>query len=292
MLACKGQNPNYYWQAKFRGVDFFNKCVSHMTRIPSRGPQHRKFTDDDILESAKPFKHVQEWRKAARSKYAIAHARGKDFYGRCTAHMTPTPNPFVGNHYLIYAYEFTDGFAYVGLTHNQDKRQSGHEKTGPVHDHALVTPGPSYKQLESGLDRQSVQLAECTWMTHYQSMWKMLNTAPGGSLGGNYRIWTPDALLLDALKYETKNEWRLKSQYAYKEAKRQDCFDECVLHMPKRTNKDLLGRTFSDETKEKMRQAKLGKVLSDDHKRKIGDSVLKTPKSERAAKISAGMRKR
>lgn len=61
--------------------------------------------------------------------------------------------------------------------------------------------------------------------------------------------------------------------------------------MPRRTNKDLLGRKFSDVSKEKMRQAKLGKVLSDDHRRKIGDSILKIPKEERARKISFGMKK-
>lgn len=288
MLACKGKSPNYYWQAKFRGVDFFAKCVAHMTRAPKTQPQ--KFTEEEIIESAKPFKHIGEWKKANVNMYAVAHSRGALFFKRCTAHMTPAPNPFVGNHYVIYAYEFSDGYAYIGLTHNVEKRKAGHEKSGPVYVHSRGHPDPLWTILETGLTRDTAPAAEAKWVELYGRDRKILNIAAAGSLGGNYKIWTPDTLLLDSLKYETKNEWRIKSQYAYKEAKRQDCFDECVLHMPKRTNKDLLGRTFSDETKEKMRQAKLGTTLSEEHKRKIGDSVLKTPKAERAAKISAGMR--
>lgn len=47
------------------------------------------------------------------------------------------------------------------------------------------------------------------------------------------KVWTETACLQDALRFQTKMEWRRNSQYALKAAKALGVFDRCCAHMQK-----------------------------------------------------------
>jgi hypothetical protein len=86
---------------------------------------------------------------------------------------------------VIYAAEFSDKRAYVGLTINLERRQKTHAWDGPIAAHAQASGLiPNFKVLESNLNAYTVSQAEAVWHNHYRTAgWILLNTAPAGSQG-------------------------------------------------------------------------------------------------------------
>jgi hypothetical protein len=180
-----------------------------------------------------------------------------------------------GKDYEIYAYEFTDHHAYVGLTFLPRARDAMHKARGPVAEHAKVCQEFTRKVVSSGLTREEVPRAEQTLIEHYRKCgWTMLNKNTGGSTGSlRGRKWTREAVLAEALKFATKQAWIDGSQMSYRVAKREDWFDEASAHMPKRDPTSLIGRKVSAATRRKQGLAKQGKNLTEAHRAKISESL-------------------
>jgi hypothetical protein len=190
--------------------------------------------------------------------------------------MTPKVSPYSGD-YVIYVYEFPDGYVYVGLTFKEVERRRQHEHVGPVFEHAKICL-PVYRVLQSGIRTPAEAAeAEIRWLDSYRSSgWKLLNDAPAGGLGSARLKWTPDALLKDAMKFSSRKAWYLGSQGAYAMAKKLGCFEECVAHMPRYDKSKRTWASPSDEARGKMRAAKLGRTLSQGHKDDISRSVRRS----------------
>jgi hypothetical protein len=241
-------------------------------KYPSKS--HRKYTDEDVLRSARQYKTRGDWKKFSNREYQIAHLRGGELLEQCCAHMVRPANPYAGD-YVIYAYEFEDRHVYIGLTFLPTQRKSMHAVRGPVSDHAKICPNYTYRQIETGLPSpEEAAKAEQRHIECYKSSgWTVLNKNKGGGLGTLQREWTKEAVLSEALKFPTKQEWIDGSQMSYRIAKREGWFDEASAHMPKRKLGVGAGRVVSKQTREKQRAAKLGKNLSKAHRDKISRSV-------------------
>jgi len=154
--------------------------------------------------------------------------------------MIPLGNEFKR---MIYAYEFADGHAYVGLTYNEKKRKYEHyyENKGPVAQH-IEKSGlkPTYVKLH---DYESVKIAaqlENDFINLYASKgWQMLNGSKGGALGGNEREWTFDKCLEIAKKYNKKEDLRFAPGLGglYNAARKNGWWDEICAHMKGGNNK-------------------------------------------------------
>lgn len=263
--------PSPHGVAYHRGRDFVKKCTSHMVRSPKHQPN--KYSNELLLADALKYDQRNKWKRASPRLYSTARNRGDEFYDKCIAHMVPPINPWGGS-YIIYVYEFSDGHAYVGLTCNPESRHKSHQRRGRVHEHREICPSVVYRVLQDQIMSPKDAIdAECSWIEKYKLTHTLLNKAPGGSTGSMDRKWDSDSLLLDALKYKTRRAWLWGNQSAYKAAKKYGCFDECVSHMPRRTNEDLLCRSVSKESREKMSLAKKGCTLTDEHKAKISAGV-------------------
>lgn len=96
-----------------------------------------KWTYELLKEEALKYKTIKEFRFNSPNCYAACTSR--KIIRELTTHMEP-----LGHRYsrLVYAYEFPDNHAYVGLTYNKDKRHGEHMRDGR---------GPVYKQLETYL---------------------------------------------------------------------------------------------------------------------------------------------
>jgi hypothetical protein len=187
-----------------------------------------------------------------------------EVFVRAVAHMTPKASPYSGS-YVIYAYEFTDHYAYVGLTFLDKIRHVQHMIRGPVAEHIKICPTYKYKIVEKGLASPAEAItAEGRWISHYASAgWTMLNTAKAGGLGTvNIGKWTKEAVLAKAKEFQTRKAWYLGNQFTYSLAKRMGWFEDAVAHMPRRVLGVGTGVSKSVEAKEKMRQAKLGREQS------------------------------
>ncbi len=225
--------------------------------------QRHQWTDDEIIASASKYRHRGDWKRSAdrldSAAYQAALARPEAFK-RATAHMVPKSHPYSGS-YVIYAYEFADKHAYVGATFQPATRRTFHALRGPVFDHALICPQYTYKVVENGINSPfEVIDAEGKWQAWYKDQgWIPLWKAKAGGLGAvMLRKWTEEAVMAEASKYKTRQEWLDNSQASYRVAKANGWFDRASAHMPARVLGIGAGREVSDETREKMRQAKLG----------------------------------
>jgi hypothetical protein len=215
-------------------------------------------SDADLLADAKRFSHKSDWKKGSSGAYQAAHNR-PELFKQATAHMTPKANPFAGD-YIIYVFEFADHHAYVGLTFQPKDRLSQHLCRGPVFNHIAVCPDYSHKVLAAAIGSPAAVIdAEKVWIERYrQDGWTMLNTSTGGSLGTLVRDWTKELIIAEARKFATKQAWIDGSQGSYRTAKREGWFEEACAHMPRRKLGVGVGRTVSQETRQRQREAKLG----------------------------------
>lgn len=233
--------------------------------------RHR-WTDEEIVVVAKKYKHRGDWKRSKDGNDSAAYQtalRRPEVFGRATAHMTFKAHPYSGS-YVIYAYEFTDNHAYVGHTFLPKVRHTEHMCKGPVHDHFSICSTYAYKILEEGLaSPDDSGRLEGEWQTKYlKAGWTPLWSAKAGGIGSvAHNKWTKEAVLADAQKYKTKQEWIDKNQTTYRLAKREGWFDAASAHMPKRVLGIGVGRKVSQSAKDKMRQAKIGVKQSASHRR-------------------------
>jgi hypothetical protein len=232
-----------------------------------------QYSEEEIAASAAKFKHRNDWKTTEPNYYQAAHRRG--LVDKVASHMVPQAHPYSGS-YIVYAYEFIDRHVYVGLTFLPKTRHGQHMQRGPVHNHMQVCAQYTYKVIQDALGSpQEAVLCERQWITQYKAQnWQMLNEAEGGSLGTvQITKWTKEAILAEAKKYTTKQEWIDNSQMSYRLAKREGWFNEAAAHMPKRVLGIGAGRIVSKATRRKQCAAKLGKKLTQAHRESISESI-------------------
>ena len=268
---AEGKVSSYHCALRL-GVSFFKTRAAHLI-------QHYFWTNEELVEAASHYRHKSDWKRSADLKHSAAYQAAlarPDVFKLATAHMTPKASPYSGD-YEVYAYEFNDHHAYVGLTFQPHQRHAQHMCRGPVFEHLAICPKVERKILESRIGSPfEVRSSEKSWIERYRADgWTLLNTSVGGGLGTVECEWNKELVLATALKYKTRQEWIDGSQYTYKLAKREGWFEEAAAHMPRRVLGVGAGRTVSVETREKQRQAKVGKNLSEAQRAKISKSLRK-----------------
>lgn len=246
-----------------------------------------KYSNEELIEAAKPFKHRGQWKRADYSRYQAALWRG--IMDKCCAHMVPAANPYHGD-YVIYAYEFTDRHAYVGLTFRSVERQQMHRVRGPVHAHAKVCQEYAFKIVERDLATpQLAALAEQKWTEAYRiDGWTLLNSFKAGGTGSVLKTkWTKESVVAEAKKYQSKQEWIDNSQFTYRLAKREGWFNEASAHMPARVLGVGLGIKRSVVTRQKLQKAAQRRA-ADPAWRKAHSRALKGRKLTQAHRDAIG----
>jgi hypothetical protein len=260
------------YMCALRYPDFFKKHCQHME-------QRHQWTDEELVAAAAKYQHKGDWKRSGSARdsaaYQVAQAR-PEVFKLATAHMTPKASPYAGT-YRIYAFEFADRTAYIGLTFRDlAVRKAEHASRGPVFEHLHHCPDYELKEVASGINTpEGVVQAERDWIGKYKvEGWRMLNQNEGGGLGTvRVKQWTKELVVEEAKKYSTRKQWAVNSRNTYNTAKREGWFDEASAHMPKRELGVGLGRKVSAATRRKQREAKLGKSLAKAHRNKISESM-------------------
>lgn len=119
--------------------------------------------------------------------------------------------------YIIYAYIFDDGHAYVGLTKNKHQRDYAHRssKSSAVFRYSKMTGKaiPKAIILEEGLDEEGAKRYEGLWKKWLSNTFSMLNVAPTGSLGGIY----------ESMPHTIENARKAKERFRTRKALRWHC---------------------------------------------------------------------
>jgi hypothetical protein len=209
-----------------------NKLIEY-----KKGFKIRYYTDDEILNAGKQYDNPAEFIKSEPKLYYIA-------VDRKLLDKIQYKVGYIGNQVkrLVYAYEFSDNSAYVGLTYNDKKRSSEHGKNGKtsVSKHMRKTgTTPTKKIISNGyIDADEASILEEKVRLEYQSKgWNILNEKKGGGLGGNNIKWTEDELRSNAKSCNSREELKDKFSNGFiTAAKKLGIYEDITKDMPYKLN--------------------------------------------------------
>ncbi len=196
--------PSDYWT--------FERCLEVALKCESRSEFHDRF--------------ISAYNKGRKSGW------GEEL----CSHMKPMGNL---RKRLVYSYEFSNNYAYVGITCNEKKRDRDHRNgVSPIHDHIdkynLI---PTKKILSDGYVEVSIaqHLENYWWNEYIKNGWNILNKKKTGGLGGNIITWNKENCSVVALECESRKEFSIKYSSAYISSRKNKWLDEICSHMiPKR----------------------------------------------------------
>jgi predicted GIY-YIG superfamily endonuclease len=140
----------------------------------------------------------------------------------------------IGHRYkkCVYVYEFSDNYAYVGITYNIEKRKHDRNKcktdsvTKYIKKSGLI---PQFKQLTDYINVDDAIYLEGYYVKKYLTDgWNILNQSKTGSIG-RVNIWTKEKCLEVAKKCKTRIEFCKHSKGAYDAARRYNWITEIYL---------------------------------------------------------------
>ena len=221
---------------------WLDDVCSHMTFKCGVKKGESFWTKDKIIELAKNYNTRNEFAKGRKkgsnkvdykAKYTYSIAGKNGWLDEVCSHMKMNIND---KPRYIYAITWEkEKLAYVGLTQDWKKRFT---------DHCADISGIVYKTIEEFgepkfkvVSKRPVKVErageyEERWKIKYEKMgYETINRVKTGSLGSYSRMWDYESVKLEALKYETKTEFRIKSGGAFVSALKNGWLDDIRSHM-------------------------------------------------------------
>jgi len=202
-----------------------DEVAAHMT------PMRTSWTKDMVLAEARKYRTRKEWRSISPRSYNAGKKNG--WYGEATVHMSR-----LGSRHWRRIYQITvrgTKLAYVGLSYNIEDRFRQHLKTKRFLQIAKThgTKSIEVRALTDYLPVEDAARMEKQLIEEYGKQgYQLLNRAVGGGTGGNDIRWTRRQVRAEAIKYQTKQDWRDKSRQSYEAAYKKGWLDEMTSHMP------------------------------------------------------------
>lgn len=249
--------PNYYWN--------YNKCANEALKYNKRVDFRKKssgaynaaringWLDDICLHMMKysephgywtkekcqalalKYNTKQKFSQLDNVAYKMAHKKG--WIDDICSHMQ-----VIGNRYnrCIYSYEFPDNHVYIGLTYNPDVRNNfrKYNKRDQVTKYIKISGlKPKFMQLTDYILIDEASKLEIFYVEKYKKDgWIILNKIKAGGLGGGNLIWTYDKIKEEALKYNSRYDFRKNAGGAYAAASLNGWLFDVCSHI-KRTRK-------------------------------------------------------
>lgn len=198
-----------------------------------RRPHKYWYNFENCKTEALKYQTRSLFAKSCRRGYNVA--REKKWLDEICQHMIRK-----GNWYdkCIYACEFSDNFVYVGLTYNFEERNNAHinvggKKLSSVAKYIIKTNLiPKIVKLTDYIPvNNAINLEEKYLNKYREDGWQILNMIKTGGIGGKSTIWNLENCEKEALKYNTRNEFRIKSAGAYDAAHKNGWLNNITKHM-------------------------------------------------------------
>lgn len=218
---------NAYAAAQRNG--WLNDVCQHMAHL------HNNWTIENLKKEALKYNTRTVFSK--NSKVAYIKACKLNIMDDICSHMKPQAS--LKNRY-IYVFEFKEtNYAYIGLTWDLKRRYNEHinptkkHKKGVVYKYIQKNSKINYDFKELGYyDMETASKKEGEWLEKYKNKkWNILNKVKTGSLGGNIFKWTYETCKKEALKYNTRKEYQVKSASSYSSALKNNWLDIICSHM-------------------------------------------------------------
>lgn len=198
-----------------------------------------KWTDDIIINEAQKFDNVSEWMKNSPLSCGAARRRGKDFYEKCTSHMTYQIRKPWSDDEII-----EDAKKYEQVSHWKSKSSSyGAAQlrgTDFVKKCTKHMSGIKRWTDEDIIEDAKKYETKIKWIKNSASAYKtaidrnLLNKCTAHMVSGRIK-WPKDEILKEAKKYNFKSDWAKNGSGSYDAARKfgEDFFNKCVEHMSK-----------------------------------------------------------
>lgn len=218
---CKEEALKYNKKIEFRKkctayhVILKNKWHELMDHLIEERRPNYYWTYENCKSAVIQFNNKEEFRKKYGQAYQVIL---KNKWYELFEHM-----PLLGNKYnrLVYVYEFSDNYCYVGLTYNIIKRNNQHlEEGGSVYEHIIKTgliPSLILKSEYINV-KKSIKLEEYILNEYKKNNWFILNKNKTGSIGCSVLKWNKDACELEVQKYDNLKDFRKHSSGAHNSA--------------------------------------------------------------------------
>lgn len=197
------------------------------------------WTKETCREEALKYKTRRQFMLNSRVAYNKSIKNG--WLNEICSHMKTDGNKYKR---CIYAIEFPDNKVYIGLTYNINRRLYQHlsDVNSTVFKYKKISGlDPIIRQLSDYIDVDDASKLESDKLSEYlKNGWISLNMAKCGSVGGKFIKWTKENCSSEALRYNTRNEFKKGSPLAYHAARRNKWMDEICSHMTFSYEKDRL----------------------------------------------------
>jgi hypothetical protein len=236
------------------------------------------WTFEKSFKEALKYKTREEFKKGSPSAYSASR---KNNWFKSYQHLPSGGNRFKRG---IYAFEFSDNCAYIGLTYNFERRKKEHITFGstkyksPVYKHIKKYKiKPNFKKLHTYTTiEKAIKLESYYIDTYKRNGWILLNSIKSGGLGGIITKWTKEKCKEEALKYTARKKFDVGSHSAYCSARKHKWLNDVCSHM-KQIVKPVGYWTFKNCKKEALKyktRAEFGKYSSGAYNKAINNKWL------------------
>lgn len=199
-----------YSTACKRGI--IDKVCGHMERLTTPAGY---WTKELCRERAVDYNSRSEFEIACSAAYTAAYKAG--WLDDICSHMVSKGNRFKRK---IYAFTFSDGYAYVGLAQDPADRYRSHvsgKDRSSVYEHIKESDATyEFAILTDWLHKDVAGKVEEEYRQKYAADgWKMLNKVKCGALGGDTKIYTDEKIRQERDKYEYVDDFRKGSPRCY-----------------------------------------------------------------------------
>jgi len=264
-LECKTQLEFYKKHSGAHNACYKNKWMdevcSHMEQ-KTKPPNY--WTKEKCREVALKCKTRREFYEKHSGAYGACYRNG--WLDEVCSHT----KSFNDDTKSIYALEFSNKVAYIGLSIQPLRRFKEHIRTNAngcvrkyidKHNNEI----PTLKILCEGLYDDNVGKKENDYIEIYkQNGFKLLNLAPAGSLGNQQIIWTKEKCKEAALECKSRSEFRNKHKGAYAACLKNKWMDEVCSHMEQK--KKLTGYWTKENCKQAALKCKTRREFYEKHK--------------------------
>ena len=191
------------------------------------------WTKERCKREALKYETKKEFREKNISVYnKINKNKWFEFY----SHMKNSKND---SRRCIYVYEFSNNYAYVGLTNNIKRRKRDHLKKGPIFNHIQrYNLNPTINKITDYINIDNAKKLEDFYIKLYKKNgWFILNKSKAGSLGSPIIKWTKSKIQEITSMFEYRSDFQKKYPGAYQRALRDNILDEVCSHMKKKEKK-------------------------------------------------------
>lgn len=232
MNEFRNKEPGAYGRILKRRL--LDKLCAHMDRDVNR------YTEEELAAVAAKYDNFNDFHNNELWAYRAIQNRG--LLDKLCGHFKRRGSLVRRK---IYVFTFSDGYAYVGLSLNPEKRYLQHTKRGKhpsaVYKHIQKT-GAEYKfsVLTDWLDIDSASKMEDFYIKQYAAEgWKMLNKSRAGALGGQMsKLYRDKAIKTEVAKYEYLRDFRINSSRLYKFLIRNHLLDKYCSHLKRLDKKE------------------------------------------------------